>query len=86
MMGSWWLLWMVFMFVFFLPALGYGWGYRGWGPPYPRYIQRRRGQRAAASGGAGSFNHEAWGRGGDFVWVVIFIGALWALSSMWLRR
>ena len=41
-MSTWWLLWMGVMF-FFLLSDGYGWGYRGWGPPYPRYIQRRRG-------------------------------------------
>ncbi len=33
-----------------------------------------------------TFNDEAWGRGGDFVWMVIFIGAIWAMSSIWLRR
>jgi hypothetical protein len=41
------LLWIVGTFLFVVPTLGYGWGYRGWGPPYPRYIQRRRAQQAA---------------------------------------
>ena len=50
MMSSWWLIWMIFMFLFLIPPLGYGWGYRGWGPPYPRYVQRRRSEHLAASG------------------------------------
>jgi hypothetical protein len=41
MYGSWWLLWWVFLLVFLLPPVGYGWGYRRWGPPYPSYFQRR---------------------------------------------
>ena len=35
MMGSWWSLWIVFMFVFLVPALGYAWGYRGRGTAVP---------------------------------------------------
>jgi hypothetical protein len=51
MTSSWWFIWLVVMFLFLAPPIGYGWGYRGWGAPYPRYIQRRRGQQAAAAGG-----------------------------------
>jgi hypothetical protein len=29
MIGSWWFLWMAFMFIFLLTPIGYGWGYRG---------------------------------------------------------
>jgi hypothetical protein len=32
MIGSWWFLWTVFLFLFLVPPIGYGWGYRGWGP------------------------------------------------------
>ena len=86
MTNSWWLLWMAFMFLLLVPPIGYGWGYRGWGPPYPSYIQRRRGQQAAATGGgATSFNHHAWGRGGDLMWMVILIGFFWACSAFWWR-
>jgi hypothetical protein len=85
MMFSWWWLWMVVMFLFLVPPLGYGWGYRGWGPPYPRYIQRRRGQQALAGGGSGTFDHHAWGRGGDFIWLVLFFGAFWVIASFWWR-
>ena len=84
MMGSWWWLWMVFMFVFLVPPLGYGWGFRGWGPPYPRYVQRRRVQQGAFAGGSG-FDHQSWGWGGDFVWIVLSVGLFWAVAAAWWR-
>lgn len=39
-----WYWWAWFGFVFFLVLvpMSYGWGYRQWGPPYPRYYYRRR--------------------------------------------
>ena len=85
MMLSWWWLWMLFMFLFLASPIGYGWGYRGWGVPYPRYIQRRRGERAATTGGATTFNHQSWGWGGDFVWMVLLIGVMWACAALWWR-
>src|SRR5277367_4650297 len=66
MLGTWWFFWLAFMFIFLLPPVGYGWGYRGWGPPYPRHIQRRRGEAAALTGGPNEFNPHSWGWGGDF--------------------
>lgn len=83
MMSSWWLLWIVGMFLFVVPMLGYGWGYRGWGPPYPRYIQRRRAQQAALMNASGPFDHHAWGRGGDLVWTVFVVGVLVAIAAFW---
>lgn len=80
---------MAIMFLFVLTPIGYGWGYRGWGPPYPRYIQRRRALRAAVPGTSASFNHHAWGRTGDVVWMVLLIGIFWAVAFHWgwgLRR
>jgi hypothetical protein len=85
MMNSWWIVWALFMFLFLLSPVGYGWGYRGWGPPYPRYIQRRRGQQALAAGGSAAFDHHAWGWRGDFVWMALVIGMFWAVSSLWWR-
>jgi hypothetical protein len=85
MIGSWWFIWIIFMFVFLASPLGYGWGYRGWGPPYPRYIQRRRGQQAAAAGALVQSNHHAWGWGGDFVWGVLLLGMLWAILIRYLH-
>lgn len=78
-MSFWWLIWMGFVFVFLLSPVGYGWGYRGWGPPYPRYLQRRRSQRAATSASTG-FDHHAWSWGGDFVWVAMFVGLVWLVT------
>jgi hypothetical protein len=83
MMSTWWLLWIVGMFLFVVPTLGYGWGYRGWGPPYPRYIQRRRAEQAALMNASGPFDHHAWGWGGDFVWTVFVVGVLVAIAAFW---
>lgn len=82
MMGSWWTLWMVFVFVFLIFPVSYGWGYRGWGPPFPRHIQHRRGRRAALIGPS-SFDHHAWSWGGDVVWLTLAIGILWAVMFWW---
>jgi hypothetical protein len=78
-MYMWWF-WLVLALVVFLPT-GYGWGYRGWGAPYPSYLQRRRMQIAMNAGSSRGFDHLAWGRGGDFIWAlvlfdVVFFGAL----------
>jgi hypothetical protein len=81
-MNSWWFLWVVFMFMFLVPPLGYGWGYRGWGAPYPRYIQRRRGPSVPADG-AGTPPHLAWGWGGDFVWMILSVGMMWMVLALW---
>ena len=86
MLSSWWLLWMVLMFFLLVPPLGYGWGYRGWGPPYPRYVQRRRSQQLTASGAARPFKHEHWGRGGDLLWVVFFIDLFWLITAIFWWR
>ena len=82
-MTSWWL--MIFVFLFLIPPIGYGWGYRGWGPPLPRYIQRRRGQ-AAAAGGPATFDHHAWGWGGDIVWMAALACVVWAVAGMFITR
>lgn len=84
MISGWWL-WTAFLFIFLLLPIGYGSGYRRWGPPYPRYIQQRRAQRAAARGGALSFDHHAWGWRGDFVWVMLFVFTFWMVGAFWWR-
>lgn len=60
-------------------------GYRRWGPPYPRYLQRRRSERAAPGGGNASFDHHAWGWGGDFVWIMLFVWIFWFVAALWRR-
>lgn len=84
MNNSLWYLWMAFMVVFLVSPVGYGWSYRGWGPPLPRYIQRRRAIRASYTDVAAAARHQAWGRGGDFVWVVMLIGGSWAAGLLLL--
>jgi len=84
MMTPFWLIWLVFLCMFLVMPVGYGWGYRGWGAPYPRYIQQRRALRAGA--GPSSFNHQAWGRSGDFIWIGIMIAGLWAFSAFLFMR
>ena len=83
-MGPWWILLVAYMVLFMVPV-GYGWGYRGWGAPYPRYIQRRRGARAAAANNASTFNHHAWGLRGDFVWLMLAVALFWTVSRIWWR-
>ncbi len=85
MTNSWWIVWFVFMALFLVTPAGYGWGYRGWGPPYPRYIQRRRGERAVDTSGPATFNHRSWGWRGDLVWMVLLVGAFWAAMAFWWR-
>lgn len=36
----WFVFWMLFVVILLLLPLSYGWGYRGWGPPYPRAYRR----------------------------------------------
>jgi hypothetical protein len=84
---SWWWLWMVFLLVWMIPT-GYGWGYRGWGPPYPRFVQRRRGP-PIADADSPTPHHLSWGWGGDFVWTMFLIGMMWLLVAfafpLWQR-
>ena len=86
MMISWWFLWLLFMFLCLASPVGYGWGYRGWGPPYPSYIQRRRMERAAMTSNSTPFNHRAWGWSGDALWLVFAVGMFWASTAFWWRR
>jgi hypothetical protein len=81
--GAWWFWWMGLMLLCLLPALGYGWLYRRWGFPLPRFLAQRRAQKAFAAGGATPFD-PPWGWMGDFIWVVLIIGALYAVGAAWL--
>jgi len=81
---QWWL-WIAFMFLFFVGPISYGWGYRKWGAPYPTYIQRRLGAKAATAGDFAQLSYQRWGWGGDLVWIVLLIGAVWAVAGLWWR-
>jgi len=79
----WILWWFLFVALFLMVPLGYGWGYRGWGPPYYRRPGRpvddveaeaiRRQtiveQRAEA---------ESWG------WIALVFWILFAVAIVWL--
>jgi hypothetical protein len=79
----WWF-WLVLTLVFFLPVT-YGWRYRGWGVPYPSYVQRRRMQLAASRGTGAGFNHKAWGWGGDLIWALMFADMIFFAALFWRR-
>jgi len=83
MTSTWWWVWMAVMFLLVVPPMGYGWGYRGWGPPYPSYVQRRRAEQAGLTGQAGSFDHYSWSWGGDALWLVFVFGAVWFSAALW---
>ncbi|HEX5368909.1 MAG TPA: hypothetical protein VFY10_05790 [Dehalococcoidia bacterium] len=57
------------LFLFLLP-LGYGWGYRRWGPPRPYYMRR---SQTAAYG---------WSWLADLVWVVFLVLLIWFLIAV----
>ncbi len=84
-MNLWWFAWTMFVVIFLASPVGYGWGYRQWGPPYPRYVQRRRGARASALGGSATFDHHSWGWRGDFVWMMLLVGMVWMAVAFWWR-
>jgi hypothetical protein len=85
MVHTWWILWWIVLMLFLISPVGYGWGYRGWGAPYPRYIQRRRVLRASGirPGAEVPFDHGAWGRGGDFVWAILAVEMFWLGWALW---
>jgi hypothetical protein len=84
MYTSMWWFWLVLMLIVFLP-LSYGWGYRGWGVPYPSYIQRRRMERATSNGGVATFNHQSWGLGGDLIWGLVVLDMIFVAALVWWR-
>jgi hypothetical protein len=69
---SWWWLWALFM-VFLLIPTGYGWGYRGWGPPYPSYYRQRRGFAA-------THPSAAWGWFADVLWICFAVELVWLMT------
>ncbi len=85
MMASGWWFWSALMILVLMPAVGYGWGYRKWGPPYPRYVQERRHaeQVMVAAGAPAAFDHKQWGLAGDLVWIVLVAAMLCSLSAFW---
>lgn len=86
-MELWFLLWLLFVVFLLVLPLGYGWGYRGWGPPYPSYYRRRRAAAAAdpaVDPGADTSVEEAaaWGALDELLWVVVAVAILWLLVGL----
>ena len=76
--SGWWL-WLLFM-IFLLIPTGYGWGYRGWGPPYPSYYRRRR-AFAPTHPSAG------WGWIADALWICFLVELVWLITGgFWWGR
>ncbi len=82
----WWWLWLVFVVLLLVVPLGYGWGIRGWGPPYPSYWRRR-----AAAGGPPVPSQgmaqtppvaDGWGVGADLLWIVLLFAVLWFVVAI----
>ena len=85
--NGWWWWWLAFVVVFFFLPLGYGWGYRGWGPWY-----RRRHYDGPPRTGAPDDNLQpgfggpeevgsGWGWGGAFLWIILIIALIWLIAA-----
>jgi hypothetical protein len=75
---GWWWWWLAFLIIFFLFPLGYGWGYRGWGP-WPR---RRPTVFTIASGE----EDIGWGVIGVLMWVVVILAIIWLIAAISWHR
>lgn len=82
--AGWWWWWIAFVIIFFLLPLGYGWGYRGWGPWYQR---RRRipGTRPADLPEGQPLPEETaagWGCLGIIVWIILVLAIVWLIAAL----
>ena len=71
---GWWWWWFAFIVLFFLLPLGYGWGYRGWGPWYQRSGRLPRERRIDASQLEPITDQTGWGWAGMVLWIVAHRG------------
>jgi hypothetical protein len=85
--NGWWWWWIAFVVIFFLIPLGYGWGWRGWGP---WYRNRRRGSLppgevppgpAPGDMRQGPPEETGWGRGAAFLWFILIIAIIWLVAA-----
>ena len=81
--GVW--LWMGFMVLFLVAPMSYGWAYRGWGPPFPRFVQRQRVASGLPFAGRAPHHHCSWGVGGDLIWVALMIAMIGSLGVLRTR-
>ena len=78
---GWWWAWLLFMIVLVALPAGYGWGYRGWGPPYPRDPRVRRGG-AMLSPPPDEASDVGWGMAAVWLWIAFFLGVVWLLAGL----
>ncbi|MDX1691488.1 MAG: hypothetical protein R3290_10735 [Acidimicrobiia bacterium] len=67
----WW--WLILLSILFVLPIGYGWGYRRWGYPYPSWTARAREARAREAA--------TWGFLADFVWFMFLAFAVWLIVA-----
>ena len=73
----WWWWWIAFVVIFFLLPLGYGWGYRGWGPWY----RRRRPGTLAAGTEPGAGDSAGWGGCAVILWIIVIVAIFWLIAG-----
>lgn len=84
----WW--WLLFVFLLLIIPLSYGWGYRGWGAPYPTYYRRRRTASGdtvvepAADPEAVAEEESTWGVFADVLWVLLIVALVWLVLALLL--
>ncbi|HZP87921.1 MAG TPA: hypothetical protein VFB54_13985 [Burkholderiales bacterium] len=80
---GWWWWWLLFLLIFFVLPLGYGWGYRGWGPWYRRRVIDSRNVPA----GPTPEPTEDWGWIAIFLWIILIIAIVWLIAALsWYGR
>ena len=90
MIWFWW--WLLFVVLLLVIPLSYGWGYRGWGAPYPSYYQRRRTPTGARAVDPDTVVVEdpdaeeaaAWGVLADILWVLAIVALVWLVLGLLL--
>ncbi len=89
--NGWWWWWIAFVVIFFLIPLGYGWGYRGWGPWYrrrhPSGIPRSAAPPPDIEGDnlrrtpADNETESGWGAAAVFLWLVLILAIIWLIAA-----
>lgn len=80
-MELWLILWLVFVLSLVLLPLGYGWGYRSWGPPRPPH-RRARPETPAEDRTAAEREIDGWGVLALVVWVALTVALVWLLVAL----
>lgn len=79
---GWWWWWFAFLVVFFLLPLGYGWGYRGWGPWYRRRGTSERHVGEPSPAPVEDDLDSGWGWTGVALWIVLLVALFWLVAAV----